>query len=98
MPKSKLLPLLSAQLLFFKEQRERFAVVALLKSVTVSELLLLLFTKEWLCAICSRTHDKTASDKSDLLFFMSESLFRSQKRNDSLEKPMSQFQTLVFTI
>ena len=34
------------------------------------------------------------SDGSNLLFFTSESLFRSQKTSDSLQKPMSKFPTL----
>ena len=35
------------------------------------------------------------SDGSDSLFFKSKSLFRSQKASESLEKPMSEFQTLA---
>ena len=46
----------------------------------LSNLLPLLFTKKQLWAICS--------------FLMSESLFGSQKKSKSLEKPMSKFPTL----
>ena len=37
------------------------------------------------------------SDGSNLLFFTSESLFCSQKTSESLEKPMSELSTLIFT-
>ena len=57
------------------------------------QLLLLLFTKERLWAICSgRLWQK--NDGSNLLFFMSQLLFHSQKTRELHEKPMSQFPTL----
>ena len=46
MPNNKSLPLLFAYSLFFKEQFERFAAIALYKKATMSDLLGLLMTKE----------------------------------------------------
>ena len=56
----------------------------------------LLFTKEQSWANCSRCSLKK-SDESNLLFFESELLFCSPKMSDLLEKPKSEFPTLVFT-
>ena len=56
------------------ESRTMKATVALHKRVTMSKSLLWLFTKEQLLLICSRC-PRQKSDWSDLLFFMSESLF-----------------------
>ena len=70
---------------FLKEQRERFALVLLLKRATVSESFLWLFTKKRLWAIRS-CHSWKKSYGSDLLFLMSESLFCSQKTSDLLVK------------
>ena len=75
-PKSKSLPPLYAQSLFFKERTERFALIALYKRATVSESLPLLFTQKQRWAIrTGRSWQK--SDESDSLFFTSESLFFS---------------------
>ena len=70
-PKSKSLPMLFVRSLFFKEQREWFALVALYKRVTVSELLLSLFTKEQPWAVCSRCslQKSGGSDSPESLFF-----------------------------
>ena len=83
-------PLFFAQLLFFKERREQFALVvflwksdheqiapvALYKRVTMSDLLLLLMKKE--------QHKQIAV-----------LLICSQKTSNLLEKPMREFPTLV---
>ena len=103
MPKSKLL---KSRLLFFKEQlwanrsglseqksyHEWFPPVTLYKRATVRNLLPSLFTKERPWAIRSG-RSWLKSDWSDSLFFMSRSLFHSQKTIQSLEKPMSEFPT-----
>ena len=81
-PKNKSLPSLFAHLLFFKEGLERFAPIALNKRAIVSDSLRSLMTKEWPWAIRSG-HSWQKSNRSDSLFFMRESLFRSfshQKR------------------
>ena len=62
---------------FLKSDREGIAQVALNKRATVSDSLLLLFTKEKHWAICSGRSWKK-SNGSILLFFASESLFGSQ--------------------
>ena len=79
MPKSEVLPLLFAQLLFFKELWEWFAFVALDKRATVRELFPSLFKK---------------IDRERFTIFLSKSHFRSQKTSNSLKKPMSKFPTL----
>ena len=80
MPKSESLPSLFDQSLFLKEGRERFTLVALslYKKVTMSKSLPLLFTNERPWAVCSHCLWQK-SDWSDLLFFLSKSLFHSQK-------------------
>ena len=70
MPKSKSLPSLITQPLYFKKRREWFALVALYKKVTLSDSLRLLITKEQL---------------RELLFFISELLFSSQKTKNLLK-------------
>ena len=68
-----------SNLLFKKSDHERIADVALYKRATMRDSLRSLMTKEqW----------------SDLLFFMSESIFSSQKTSNLIEKPMSKFPTL----
>ena len=62
---------------YLKSDREGIAQVALNKRATVSDSLLLLFTKEKHWAICSGRSWKK-SNSSILLFFASESLFGSQ--------------------
>ena len=47
-------------------------------------------------AICAVALNKRAA-MSYLLFFTSEALFCLQKTSDMLEKPMSEFPTLVYT-
>ena len=82
MPMRKSLPSLLTQSLFFKSN--------------MSDSITSLFTKERPWAICSGcSWQKSAG--SNLLFFSSASLFRSQKANESLEKPMSEFPTLLAT-
>ena len=69
------------------------------------------FFKDQPWANCSGQSDKKKKTLSDLLpllfikerregftFFPSESLFPSQKTSKSLEKPMSEFQTLIFCV
>ena len=93
MPKSESLKLLFAQSLFFKEQRERFALVHLYKRAIAIKSLPLPFTTERLWAFRSgRSWQK--SNGSNSLFFTSESLFHLQKTSNSLEKAMSEFPTL----
>ena len=93
MPKSESLKLLFAQSLFFKEQRERFALVHLYKRAIAIKSLPLPFTTERLWAFRSgRSWQK--SNGSNSLFFTSESLFHLQKASNSLEKAMSEFPTL----
>ena len=91
-PKSELIPSLFAHSLFFKERLEHFAPVALYKRATVSDSLWLLMTKEQPWAICSGPSWQK-SERSILLFFMSETLFRSKKEQIAW-KPMSKFPTL----
>ena len=55
-----------------------------------------LFTKERLWAICLDPSCQK-SNGNDELFFTGESLLRSQKTSDSLEKPMSEFPTLFLS-
>ena len=81
MYKRESLPLLFAHSLFFKEPLEQFAHVTHYKRAAVSDSLRSLMT---------------TGDGSNLLFFMSESLSRSQKTSESLEKPMSEFPTLNY--
>ena len=82
MPMRKSLPSLLTQSLFFKSN--------------MSDSITSLFTKERPWAICSGcSWQKSAG--SNLLFFSSASLFRSQKASESLEKPMSEFPTLLAT-
>ena len=69
--------------LFLKIDHERIAQVNLIKKTTLSDLLPLLFIKE---------------RREGFTFFPSESLFPSQKTSKSLEKPMSEFQTLIFCV
>ena len=59
----------------------------------MSDLLTSLFTKEQLWAIHSGCSLQKGGG-NDSLFFTSESLFRSQKTSESLEKPLSEFPTL----
>ena len=100
MPNSKLLQLLFAQSLFFKERRESFFLVALYKRATMSDLLPSIFTKErpWAIPSCGSLQKSDGSYllffMSDLLFFTSESLFRSQKTSDWFEKLNNEFPTL----
>ena len=68
---------------FLKIDHERIAQVNLIKKTTLSDLLPLLFIKE---------------RREGFTFFPSESLFPSQKTSKSLEKPMSEFQTLIFCV
>ena len=63
-----------AYLLFFKEQIEQFAPVALYKRATLSNSLRSLMTKEWQKICLGPSWQKR--DGRDLLFFTSESLFR----------------------
>ena len=71
---------LSLTIAHFKERP--WALIALYKRATMSDSLPSLFSLQ-------------KSDRSDLLFFKSTSLFRSQKTSDSLKKPMSEFPTLL---
>ena len=92
MPMSESLQSLFALSLFFKEQWEQFALIALYRRATVSESLQSLFTKEWLQAICS-------FPKGNRYFALylqktSDSLFAHKKTSDSLEKPKSKISTL----
>ena len=92
--------------LFFKERQERFAHGhSFLKrdesdSIQKSDseqFATLAHYKNWQCAIrlpCSLKR----SNRSDWLFFMSESFFRSKKTNDSLKKPKREFPTLVLFV
>ena len=92
MPMSESLQSLFALSLFFKEQWEQFALIALYRRATVSESLQSLFTKEWPKAICS-------FPKGNRYFALylqktSDSLFAHNKTSDSLEKPKSKISTL----
>ena len=92
--------------LFFKERQERFAHGhSFLKrdesdSIQKSDseqFATLAHYKNWQWAIrlpCSLKR----SNRSDWLFFMSESFFRSKKTNDSLKKPKREFPTLVLFV
>ena len=79
--------------LFFKERLEWFAQVAHYKRATVCDLLRLLMTKEQLWAIRSG-HSWQKSEGSDLLFFTSKLLFRSQNELIA-QKTDSKFPTLM---
>ena len=83
MPKSKQLLLLFAPLLFYKEQGEHFALVALYKRVAVSNSLPSLFKKE-------QNRDSLFGKERITFFF-----FCSHKTSDLLEKPKSKFPTLL---
>ena len=75
MPKSELLPSLSAPLLFFKEGQEKFTLVTLYKKVTVSESL-------------PRSLQKSDCDRFALFQQrIAISLFRSQKNKRFALKP-----------
>ena len=87
MPQSESLLSLFTHFLFFKERLERFSPVSFYKRVTMSDSLWLLMKKERQWAI----HSGRSCQKSN----GSESLFCSQKTSESLEKPMSEFPTLI---
>ena len=82
--------------------QERIAPATLYKRATMSNLLRLLMTKDWLWAIRSG-HSWQKSDRSNSLFFMSELLFRSLKTSKSLEirwansQPWLQSSTIINT-
>ena len=99
MTKSELQQPLFAPLLFFKEWREKFALVTLYKIETGSLLLQSLLTKEQPCLI--RSHcSLQKSNGSDSLFSKSESLFRSfahKKRAIRSKKTKSKFPPLTNT-
>ena len=94
MPKSKSLPLLLANLLFFKEWLKQFAPVALYKRATVSDSLRLLMTKEWWEQFAQVAHDKRATGA------ICESLFRSfahKKRVNRLKNRWANSQPWFYT-
>ena len=99
MTKSELQQPLFPPLLFFKEWREKFALVTLYKIETGSLLLQSLLTKEQPCLI--RSHcSLQKSNGSDSLFSKSESLFRSfahKKRAIRSKKTKSKFPPLTNT-
>ena len=93
MPKEWIAPV--AQLLFFKDQQDRFALFTLYKRVTMSKLLLLIFTKEQPWSNWSHRSLKKSNGR-DFLFFTIKLFFCSldhkkfvirSKKNDRIPNP-----------
>ena len=96
--KSESLLLLFAQSLFFKDQRDRLALVALCKRAIMSESLPSLFEKEPLWANWSRQSLKK-SNRAIRSFSWAKHSFALYitKTSNSLEKPINEFTTLTET-